>query len=96
MGYKEPGFKKIPCPGKDELRPNQRNPKPYTLGEGREVLKYAQPNMMVGDFGSPDPNSSWASQAPSKATFTPGMPGEPRQTPKDKTSMTIQRGEMRQ
>lgn len=95
MGYGGPGFKKVPCPGKDELRPNQRNPRPFTDGEGRGVLKYAQSTMHVGDFGSPNAGSDYASQAPSRADFTPGMPGEPRKTPKDKTPMTIQRGEMR-
>ena len=54
----------------DRLRPNHRNPEDTY---GRPALADAHPNMMVGDFGSP---AGWPSQSPSRATFTPGMPGE--------------------
>lgn len=85
---KEPGFRDMPVPGKNDLRPNQRDVD-VKYGEGRHVLDFATGTRQIHDFGSP---SGYPSQAPASARFTPGLRKSPKQGETDPSDMTIQPG----
>lgn len=88
MLYGDRSYKKVPEYQENELRPNQRNPSDRE-GEGREILKYAQPNMMVQDFND---TSDYPSRSPARATWTPGLPSRAKKKPGDEGASTIQVG----
>ncbi len=80
---------KLPDYEKNDLRPRQRNPLDR-MGEGRDVLKYAQGNMMVHEYRNDAPN--YPSTAPASATFTPGLPSPAKERSGDEGTITIQLG----
>ncbi len=92
MGYDEPGLKKLPCPGPNELRPNMQDAQPE-----RGVLAFARPNQMVQDYGAlaPSPYPWSPPTSPARADHTPGVPSAPKAEQKDKTPWTIVPGKKR-
>jgi hypothetical protein len=84
----EPGFKKLPVPGHDDLRPGQRD-ESTKYGAGRSMLNFADGNRMVHDFGSPP---GWPAQSPASAQYTPGLRKNPKEGETDPAAATIQPG----
>jgi hypothetical protein len=77
-------------PGHNELRPTEGNPAERE-GDGREKLRYAQPNQMVHDYGSD--TDGYPSVAPASARYTRGLPARPvRSRDTDDDAPTIQPG----
>lgn len=83
----QPGFP-IPLPGKNDLRPNDRD-----ADKDRGVLSHVRGNAMVHDFGAPKGEPWWwiPTAAPSRADFTPGNPPR-RAKSKDDEHAPIQTG----
>lgn len=86
--HTEPGFKKMPLPGPDDLRPGMRDLTPH-YGTGRSVLDCADGNRMVHDFGSP---KGYPAQSPSRPDYTPGLRKSPKEGETDPAALTIQFG----
>jgi hypothetical protein len=92
---KEPGFRKLPVPEKNDLRPFANNP--AWRDPARSGLTYAQGVQKVMDIAAPRPGwPDGESSSPASARYTPGLRKTNIEAPKDPQPFTLQQGEKRQ
>lgn len=85
----EPGFRRMPVPGPNDLRPGLRDASPK-WGRGREALAFVDGNRRVHNIGgAPD---EWVATSPASSTYAPGLRKSPRETEADPTEATLQHG----
>lgn len=71
----EPGFKKMPVPGPNDLRPGMRDVTP-AYGAGRRVLDYADGVRQIHNIGG---STGWPSTSPASAEYTVGLRKSPKE-----------------
>lgn len=84
----EPGFKKLPVPGHNDIRPGGLH-EDYKWGAGRQVLGFAKGVSQIHDFG---PEQGYPSTSPASAQHTPGLRKSPKEGMTDPGEATIQPG----
>lgn len=91
---KEPGFKALPVPEKNDLRPFANNPAFRDFDTNRDVMKYAQGKQTVMDISAPRPLFG-ESSSPASARYAVGLRKTNLEPPKDPMPFTIQTGLIR-
>ena len=89
----QPGFKGLPVPGPNDLRPGMLDETPK-YGKGRQALRYADGSDKIFNIGGQ--TDEGVATSPASARYTPGLRKSPREQAADPTDMTIQTGIKRQ